>query len=354
MAWVRLDHTGGQSEDSVLDPRKDPHCVESATEFSAPPVTCNTWFACQGDRRDDERGGSQLPLQQAVDDADVADNTTGMSDIRIAAKHIDCKEVTNDYRISRTEDFCAVNTIANCSNSKSHMKPVRYPAGKSDDAEDNEDKLCIALLEESVSSIAVVIEKKTPSIVEPLISIDENEVINEDCQPPPMTGERSTLSDGQPCITLSDGQPRITLSDGQPRSTLSDGQPRSICDELRQLSRVNSLVEQGSLATIRGSQNRVTEDGKRSQSTESVSERRGTHIARLIQSKSVSLMGEKPIYPNVPFSPYGSPSSSPGLRRRPLKECRRVSIETNGEYTQLNQYKLKQAIGQVRYVLQVL
>lgn len=124
----------------------------------------------------------------------------------------------------------------------------------------------------------------------------------------------------------------------------------SLCDELRQLSRVNSNVEQGSVSNIRVG--RGPEEGKRSHSTEtSVSERRGTHIARLIQGKNGNLVGDKPIYPNVPFSPYGSPSSSPGLRRRPLKESRRVSIERNGEYTQLNQYKLKQAIGQVRIII---
>ncbi|MPC60639.1 hypothetical protein E2C01_054693 [Portunus trituberculatus] len=125
---------------------------------------------------------------------------------------------------------------------------------------------------------------------------------------------------------------------------------RSVCEELRMLSRVNSMVERGSLATIRA--NSVDENGPcappkgTAAPGQGVGTRRGTHIARLIQSKSVN-MGERPIYPNVPFSPYGSPCSSPRLRRRPLKESRCVSIEKNGEYEQLNQYKLKEAIGQV-------
>ncbi|XP_042209895.1 calcium/calmodulin-dependent protein kinase kinase 1-like [Homarus americanus] len=126
---------------------------------------------------------------------------------------------------------------------------------------------------------------------------------------------------------------------------------RSVCEELRQLSRVNSLVERGSLANIRSNsvdENGPYASGRTTGTGTCASSRRGTHIAKLIQSKSVN-MGDRPIYPNVPFSPYGSPCSSPRLRRRPLKESRCVSIEKNGEYVQLNQYKLKEAIGQGSY-----
>ncbi|XP_076037408.1 uncharacterized protein LOC143022785 isoform X3 [Oratosquilla oratoria] len=128
----------------------------------------------------------------------------------------------------------------------------------------------------------------------------------------------------------------------------------SVCEELRQFSRVNSLVETGSLAGLR-SAGGSCEDGTSSSVTNlsTISGdphgRRGTHIARLIQSKSVNMVGDRPIYPNVPFSPYGSPCSSPRLRRRPPRESRRVSIEKNGEYTQLNQYKLMEPIGQGSY-----
>lgn len=61
----------------------------------------------------------------------------------------------------------------------------------------------------------------------------------------------------------------------------------------------------------------------------------------------------RPIYPNCPFSPYGSPSGSPrsNRKRQPLKESRRVSIEKSGMYIQLNQYKLMDAIGQVKKLL---
>lgn len=65
-------------------------------------------------------------------------------------------------------------------------------------------------------------------------------------------------------------------------------------------------------------------------------------------SKTQSLES-RPIYPNVPYSPYASPYSSPRTNRRrpPLRESRRISIEQSGSFLQLNQYKLMDQIGQV-------
>ncbi|CAG7720400.1 unnamed protein product [Allacma fusca] len=58
----------------------------------------------------------------------------------------------------------------------------------------------------------------------------------------------------------------------------------------------------------------------------------------------------RPIYPNFPFSPFTSPGASPYLaRRRKLKESQRVSIEKVGDDVQLNQYRLKEPIGQGSY-----
>ncbi|XP_050742161.1 calcium/calmodulin-dependent protein kinase kinase 1 isoform X1 [Drosophila biarmipes] len=60
----------------------------------------------------------------------------------------------------------------------------------------------------------------------------------------------------------------------------------------------------------------------------------------------------RPIYPNVPYSPYSSPFGSPHCsRRRPFRECRRISIEKSGSFLQLNQYKLMEQIGQGSYGL---
>ncbi|XP_059617591.1 calcium/calmodulin-dependent protein kinase kinase 1 isoform X2 [Phlebotomus argentipes] len=66
-----------------------------------------------------------------------------------------------------------------------------------------------------------------------------------------------------------------------------------------------------------------------------------------------SLEESRPIYPNLPYSPYGSPygSPSPGRRRAPLRESARISIEQSGSFVQLNQYKLLEQIGQGSYGL---
>jgi hypothetical protein len=74
------------------------------------------------------------------------------------------------------------------------------------------------------------------------------------------------------------------------------------------------------------------------------------HQKFFVQSRSLVVDPGRPIYPNYPFSPYGSPGSSPRtLRKRsPLKESRRVSIDKSGVYIQLNQYRLMESIGQVR------
>lgn len=68
----------------------------------------------------------------------------------------------------------------------------------------------------------------------------------------------------------------------------------------------------------------------------------------LLTTKQTSFEQNRPIYPNVPYSPYGSPFGSPRNRRRPLRESRRISIEQSGSFLQLNQYKLLDQIGQVR------
>ena len=57
----------------------------------------------------------------------------------------------------------------------------------------------------------------------------------------------------------------------------------------------------------------------------------------------------RPIYPNLPFSPYSSPNASPRVKRRPLKMTKQASTEQLGNYLQLNQYKLMGMVGQGSY-----
>ena len=57
---------------------------------------------------------------------------------------------------------------------------------------------------------------------------------------------------------------------------------------------------------------------------------------------------QRPIIPSLPYSPYGSPTASPRLKRQPTMETHRVSVsEGTGSYTQLNQYTLQDEIGKV-------
>ena len=74
------------------------------------------------------------------------------------------------------------------------------------------------------------------------------------------------------------------------------------------------------------------------------------HQQPLLAARSAGGLTDRPIYPNIPFSPYGSPCCSPRFKKRPLREVHRVvSVEHNGDYVQLNQYKLHEAIGQGSY-----
>lgn len=76
--------------------------------------------------------------------------------------------------------------------------------------------------------------------------------------------------------------------------------------------------------------------------------RHAASVAGVVGGGGASGSGDqRPIYPNFPFSPYGSPRAA--RRRAPLKESRRVSIDKSGRYLQLNQYRLMDSIGQGSY-----
>ncbi|XP_035665746.1 calcium/calmodulin-dependent protein kinase kinase 2-like [Branchiostoma floridae] len=70
------------------------------------------------------------------------------------------------------------------------------------------------------------------------------------------------------------------------------------------------------------------------------------------QSRSRDCL-DRPIYPALPYSPYASPMASPRLSarypRRPATESHTVSIMDKEDFTQLNQYRLKEEIGKGAY-----
>lgn len=183
------------------------------------------------------------------------------------------------------------------------------------------------------------------------LSINKESQINSENFAEAQTGSRPTQS-GVPVGTIN--------SEHSPISSAKSHKNSSTC--------ANKIVSNS--ASSVGSGKRVTADFSRtvSESTippvviqseaprpsEDVPDRarvNHAHQKLLLQSRSLGVDPGRPIYPNFPFSPYGSPGSSPRtLRKRsPLKESRRVSIDKSGEYIQLNQYRLMESIGQGSY-----
>jgi len=74
---------------------------------------------------------------------------------------------------------------------------------------------------------------------------------------------------------------------------------------------------------------------------------------KLLIERQISHTGEEEnkgnLSPSPYCSPYGSPCSSPRIKRKPLKETKRASSEQLGDYVQLNQYKLSGVLGQGSY-----
>lgn len=114
---------------------------------------------------------------------------------------------------------------------------------------------------------------------------------------------------------------------------------RYVCDNLSLPPHIRNIPKTQSLDLV---DERIEEDSS-SSSNENTSNIKG------MVSKNSSFDQPRPIFPNLPYSPFGSPCSSPrtARRRAPLRESRRISIEQSGSFLQLNQYKLLDQIGQV-------
>lgn len=105
------------------------------------------------------------------------------------------------------------------------------------------------------------------------------------------------------------------------------------------------IVDESTIANITSSENcfeSIDEElMQTASSTDEESQKSRMPKLTSLDNSSIS----RPIFPNLSYSPYGSPRIS----RKPARESRRVSIDKNGSFLQLNQYKLMDQIGVVSW-----
>ncbi|XP_050299259.1 calcium/calmodulin-dependent protein kinase kinase 1 isoform X2 [Anthonomus grandis grandis] len=169
----------------------------------------------------------------------------------------------------------------------------------------------------------------------PLVQPDVSRVINETVQ----TSERPAQNDTQLVLSKVDSL-SLKLNESVPSiSGISSSSSSSSIKSFRPIVNKSSSVIENPVP----SPNCLSHDSSNLQ---------GGKL--FFQSKSlggIDTTANRPIFPNCPYSPYGSPTQSPrsNRKRQPPKESRRVSIEKLGRYLQLNQYKLMDSIGQGSY-----
>ncbi|KAK4878358.1 hypothetical protein RN001_010864 [Aquatica leii] len=135
------------------------------------------------------------------------------------------------------------------------------------------------------------------------------------------------------CETTTSPKPLLSPSSNCPKAKTTLSEPNQIGSEPKSvISSVVPFPEISKTSTQYPKANIISKLNPRS----------------LVQSKSLAIEN-RPIYPNCPYSPYGSPTSSPRGKKKPLRESRRISMEQAGMYIQLNQYKLMDSIGQGAY-----
>jgi len=113
-----------------------------------------------------------------------------------------------------------------------------------------------------------------------------------------------------------------------------------------------SIVESARGLSMSDERHRSSLDGLDKQGNIPLPAKCSTKLKLLIErqiSKSEEDTNKSNLSPSPYCSPYGSPCSSPRIKRKPLKETKRASSEQLGDYVQLNQYKLEGVLGQGSY-----
>lgn len=114
-----------------------------------------------------------------------------------------------------------------------------------------------------------------------------------------------------------------------------------------------SVVESARGLSLAQERSRAVSDGLDKQGTLPLPAKCSSKLKLLIE-RQISQTGDDDgnkatLSPSPYCSPYGSPCSSPRIKRKPLKETKRASSEQLGDYVQLNQYKLAGVLGQGSY-----
>jgi len=114
-----------------------------------------------------------------------------------------------------------------------------------------------------------------------------------------------------------------------------------------------SVVESARGLSLSQERSRAVSDGLDKQGSLPLPAKCSSKLKLLIE-RQISQTGDDDgnkatLSPSPYCSPYGSPCSSPRIKRKPLKETKRASSEQLGDYVQLNQYKLAGVLGQGSY-----
>lgn len=144
--------------------------------------------------------------------------------------------------------------------------------------------------------------------------------------PPPPTCLRSTVDSASPCN-------RFQLK-------------HNYCKFLPKTQSLD-IVDESAIANIVSAENCFESINEELMQTAPPTDEASPKSSTMPKVTSLDNNAARPIFPNLSYSPYGSPRIS----RKPARESRRVSIDKNGSFLQLNQYKLLDQIGAVSSII---